>query len=509
MKACCCPRACHHVHPTKACHPRRRAPFLALSDGIVAPPASPQISCDGRLVFVTYEQGDIAAQLFSNDEGMLVPLRSFPAEEGYQTRGGGASPRFDRFTIVDQAAVGGSWRVRLLDVTFAVLGARTFDGPAPFLLGGRFSPDGRYISVTHGTGTSPQVSLVDVLEADPALAPVARALFAGVSSGSRWFSLEAERTDRHCGCRSPHGGDNNRDKGEGEGEGGGEEEEEEGDKAGHEGGGHTHKELPTGCRSCSGKVSRYYLAVPYGQTPLDPTYPAAGLLVYRFKPKRGSLVLEGAASAPQYALVAAVSPPKRRCEKEANGGGGGHGRGGSAAGHEGETVLIAVGTAYALLPGEPTVYTQTEGDSSLLPRDSDEARVYEFSGSPDWRTCPTGVNPHNALRLVHSERAEGDVLPVAFHPSRPVVVYGVGKPDIAVGALSAFRIRWHAEGCEKCSQVELEIIDRTQFPIPPASFEANFSGNGRWFVVGGSDSEGLKNVLLYRVDSSCKALAGV
>jgi len=159
---------------TKSSHHESEPNDLKLTDALSRPslgPTNDSISCDGSKVYVTYNvtgtEGGIMAELFDNVNGKLITRETLTLDPNYPiVLGGFASPDFKRFSILDGVPTGPNsfdGRIRILDKNFNTLVERVISstvGNFDFftVTGGRFSDDGKYLSLAAGDGVAPNSS---------------------------------------------------------------------------------------------------------------------------------------------------------------------------------------------------------------------------------------------------------------------------------------------------------------------------------------------------------------
>lgn len=145
-------------------------PVLTLSDGLPrVGVALPSISHDGQFIYVVFtDTNENISQFFQNVNGKLFPGNALAKDNAFpDTQSGFANNKFTRFSLLDADDPNGLGRIRIFDQSYNQIAQRTFNdviGNAVFL-GGKFSPDDRYVALTYIYQNSPQRSILQVLDA--------------------------------------------------------------------------------------------------------------------------------------------------------------------------------------------------------------------------------------------------------------------------------------------------------------------------------------------------------
>lgn len=133
---------------------------LVLTDALSVSSAGsePSISKDGKLILVNLGNapGLPAAQLYANEKGKFKLLSQLIGEATFpEPTDSWASPDFTRFSGIDSTGTNApnNTRIRITDRNFNVLATALFStGDAPIvgsILGGFFSPDGKYVTLQY------------------------------------------------------------------------------------------------------------------------------------------------------------------------------------------------------------------------------------------------------------------------------------------------------------------------------------------------------------------------
>ncbi len=123
--------------------------------------SEPSISEDGSLVYVFMQNipGFPIAQIYQNINGTLVLSKSINTDPLFPFSWDGyASKDFTRFSVIDIPSVTPPFmaRIRILDANLNTLASQPFTGDfVPFINGGQFSPDGKYVTFGYSQFTSP------------------------------------------------------------------------------------------------------------------------------------------------------------------------------------------------------------------------------------------------------------------------------------------------------------------------------------------------------------------
>ena len=153
----------------------------------------------------------------------------------------------------------------------------------------------------------------------------------------------------------------------------------------------------------------------------------------------------------------------------------------------GKYVLIGVGTRAAFLPREKSLVVNNQGFFSFLPNDGDELKIFKFNG------C--------RLKLIEEQNPNVSIVPLIFNQTNKLLAVGYVNEQLnrnineSGGFLTVYKIH-----NDKLKIINSSLIN---IPIPYGPFKGNFSQNGKWFVLGGTNASLVNisthnNVLLYK-----------
>ena len=191
--------------------------------------------------------------------------------------------------------------------------------------------------------------------------------------------------------------------------------------------------------------------------------PPADLTVYRLK--HDKLILIDKKPLPQFPIVTGILNKQKtqNCSEY--------------------STLIGVGTRAAFLKNENGLSVDNEGFESFLPKNGDEIVIYNFDG------CK--------LKLQISQNPNMSIIPMSFNQKLNMVAIGYVNQQICEsGYLALYSL------CNK----DLKLL-QSDISVPIFPVQANFSDNGKWFILGGLNDPNVQipiynNVLLYKV-SNC------
>lgn len=180
---------------------------LKLTDALSRPSetqVATSISDDGSQVYLVYNvsftPGGLLAELFHNSKGQLVTDRTLTLDNNFPVSvGGWASPDFKKFSLLDGVITGLDsleGRIRILDQNFNVIATRiiTFTGidlASTLVAGGKFSEDGKYLSLSLSNGQPNSTTSFFVFKtSDLSTVAVKNNIPAVNSQPSEWLTLK-------------------------------------------------------------------------------------------------------------------------------------------------------------------------------------------------------------------------------------------------------------------------------------------------------------------------------
>lgn len=166
--------------------------------------AFPSLSPCGKYVYVVYSGGNIAAEMFKNDHGILKSINVLNIDIDYQNVNGGyPNASFDKFSIIDYND--NSARLRIIDKNFKLIGQYIFNnGVFGEFLGGTFSLNGKYVALTTITQlNNPQISTLYVLSCKK-LEIIAKTTFETHTNGPVFFE-NSNKNFISIACGNPTG----------------------------------------------------------------------------------------------------------------------------------------------------------------------------------------------------------------------------------------------------------------------------------------------------------------
>lgn len=396
---------------------------LVLTDALSVPSlgSEPSISKDGKLVLVNIGNppGLPVAQLYKNEKGKLILLQQLIGDVDFPFPSDSwADPDFKLFSGVDSNGTDGAnnTRVRIVDRNFNLVASRLFStGDAVTLgsvLGGFFSPDGKYVTLQYTVGnTTPNENTIFVLLRTKDLSTVFQAELPGFDiNSSRLFTV---KDDLYLSYMESHGNPE------------------------------TFKTI----------LPPYFSSV--------------------YKVKKDGLKFVDKKALPRFSEKDVVS--------------------------FGDYAVIAHGGFCSLFPNQVSIYDTNAGETTSLPKDNAEVRVFTFTGKELKLLAKQAVNCCN--RTVIYPPAKG----AAYLIGQNTLLGNTGDPDVTVIDREFFCLASLVENKEGERSFKGENLpqqdSRKAIPV--------ISENGKWMFRAGQygysggdptvDADKIHNLLLYKI----------